>query len=126
MKRILILTTALLATAPAFAQTATTQENPELMNERMMPFYTDQTMATLKPDEEMVVYYQSLSVEDQAMLKSRCDEILLRAGSKNKAGDAGTSGDGTTAGNGAAISTAEGNEVSDSTLAPACEKMAAY
>ena len=62
----------------AFAQaTSSTNPNegpdPAMQKEMWLPFYTDDTFATMRADAEITTAWAALSAEDQARVKSACE-----------------------------------------------------
>jgi hypothetical protein len=82
--------TLILATA-GFAQTTTTEEfGTKWPLSVGTTFLTDDTNATLRPTEELTKGWQSLSPEDQTMIRSDCDVFMAAHGDAAASGDAST------------------------------------
>jgi hypothetical protein len=84
-----VLAASLAAGTAAFAQSGdqsdttssvsnTSNTDPEVIlqdQERMAPFYTDNTMTTLRPEAEVRQAYSGLSAGDQEQMKQNCIDM---------------------------------------------------
>ena len=80
------------ATASDSASTATQADAPDYASddEKMMytdnkdmmaAFFTDESMTTLKSDEEVKTAFDAMGAEDQAQMKSACERAMNNRGS---------------------------------------------
>ncbi len=79
MKLYVPLIVALLA-APAFAQTETDsaadKAEAEMAQRTGTVFFNDEAMTTMRPAEEIATQWATMSAEDQAALRARCDAMV--------------------------------------------------
>lgn len=87
----LILATAGIAQTTTTADTATGEFGTNWPLSVGTTFLTDDTSATLRPTEELTQGWQSLSPEDQAMIRADCDIFRAAHGDAAATGDASTS-----------------------------------
>lgn len=108
---------------PAFAQTET-PESPddsmiELSNRTGSVFFSDESMMTMRSSEEIQGQWSTLSVDDQAAIRARCEELKTAAGIETTTGGETTMQNDTTATNMAYMS-------DDARMAPICDMISAY
>ena len=89
---------------PAFAQTDSTENNSTEAEDTLSlrtgtAFYTDETNMTLRSSEELQTNWGTMSAEDQAAVRAKCDtlptpatELQPSKGTGDAAGDAATEG----------------------------------
>jgi hypothetical protein len=53
------------------------QENSEML----APFFTDESMTTLKSDDEVKSAFEAMGAEDQSQMKSACERAMSKRGS---------------------------------------------
>ena len=126
MKAVILLTAALFA-APAFAQTQTDSaaDDAEMQRSQLMPFYTDDTMGTMRSEADIQTYWGTLGAEDQEALKARCATTMQSSGggdgSGGSTGETGGATEGDASGESAASGTGDSPEPTDPALRAVCD-----
>lgn len=125
MKAVILLTAALFA-APAFAQTQTDSaaDDAEMQRSQLMPFYTDDTMGTMRSEADIQTYWGTLGAEDQEALKARCATTMQSSGGDGSGGSTGETGgatEGDASGEAAASGTGDSPEPTDPALRAVCD-----
>ena len=123
MKAVILLTAALFA-APAFAQTQTDSaaDDAEMQRSQLMPFYTDDTMGTMRSEADIQTYWGTLGAEDQEALKARCATTMQSSGGGDgSGGTTGDSGGGTEGDASAESGTSDAPEPTDPALRAVCD-----
>jgi len=130
---------ATLIAAPVFAQTATETNTMDdgLSDRAGAAFYTDESMTTMRSSEEVATQWMTLSIEDQAAIRTRCDAIREAASEMEPSkgdGTAETGTDGDTAGSDPVVADSSGTTTAedmgfmgdDTKMRPICDMIAAY